>query len=76
MARYANVTHITLHGLTSLQKSEKVDLAWLRKLALNFEKRISKNTELRAKFESTPQKYVATVSSVWWISSDISVVGS
>ena len=42
----------------STQQSEKVDIAWLRKLALNFEKRISKNTELRAKFEDKPEKYV------------------
>ena len=40
------------------QKPEKIDIAWLRRLALNFEKRISKNAELRAKFEGTPQKYV------------------
>ena len=40
------------------QKPEKVDIPWLRKLALNFEKRISKNTELRAKFEDKPEKYV------------------
>ena len=40
----------------SIQKLEKVDIAWLRKLALNFEKRISKNTELRAKFEDKPEK--------------------
>ena len=38
------------------QAPEKFDLPWLRKLALNFEKRISKNAELRAKFEDTPQK--------------------
>lgn len=37
---------------------EKIDLAWVRRLALNFEKRISKNAELRAKFENDPQKYV------------------
>ncbi len=41
-----------------IQKTEKVDIAWLRKLALNFEKRISKNTDLRAKFEDKPEKYV------------------
>ena len=39
------------------QRPEKVDVAWLRKLALNFEKKISKNAELRAKFEDTPKKY-------------------
>ncbi|KAF6226241.1 hypothetical protein HO133_009107 [Letharia lupina] len=41
-------------------KSEKVDIAWLRKLALNFEKRISKNTELRAKFEDKPEKFMGS----------------
>ncbi|KAK2804531.1 hypothetical protein FQN50_006606 [Emmonsiellopsis sp. PD_5] len=39
---------------------EKIDAAWLRRLALNFEKRISKNAELRAKFESEPQKFMAS----------------
>ncbi|CAF9929651.1 hypothetical protein IMSHALPRED_007969 [Imshaugia aleurites] len=41
-------------------KPEKVDVAWLRKLALNFEKRISKNTELRAKFEDKPEKFMGS----------------
>ena len=39
---------------------EMVDVAWLRKTALNFEKRITKNTELRAKFESEPQKFIGS----------------
>lgn len=39
---------------------EKIDSAWLRKLALNFEKRISKNAELRAKFENEPQKFMGS----------------
>ncbi len=39
---------------------EKFDLAWLRKLALNFEKRISKNAELRAKFEDDPGKFMSS----------------
>jgi hypothetical protein len=39
---------------------EKIDVAWVRRLALNFEKRISKNAELRAKFENDPQKFVST----------------
>jgi beta-catenin-like protein 1 len=39
---------------------EKIDLAWLRKLALNFEKKISKNAELRAKFENDPQKFMGS----------------
>ncbi|KAL8808197.1 MAG: hypothetical protein Q9182_000261 [Xanthomendoza sp. 2 TL-2023] len=36
--------------------AEKIDASWVRKLALNFERKISKNSELRAKFEDDPQK--------------------
>ncbi|EEQ86642.1 uncharacterized protein BDCG_01762 [Blastomyces dermatitidis ER-3] len=39
-------------------RPEKIDSAWLRRLALNFEKKISKNAELRAKFENEPQKFM------------------
>lgn len=39
---------------------EKIDATWVRKLALNFEKRISKNAELRAKFENEPQKFMGS----------------
>ncbi|KAK5994922.1 Beta-catenin-like-like protein [Cladobotryum mycophilum] len=39
---------------------DKIDAAWLRKTALNFEKRITKNAELRAKFEDQPQKFIAS----------------
>lgn len=39
---------------------EKIDAAWLRRLALNFERRISKNAELRAKYEDDPQKFMAS----------------
>ena len=49
----------------STQKSEKVDTTWLRKMALNFEKRISKNTELRVKFEDKPEKYVQGLYESW-----------
>lgn len=51
--------------IDSIQTSEKVDIAWLRKLALNFEKRISKNTELRARFEDKPEKYVRGLLTSW-----------
>ncbi|KAJ6098618.1 hypothetical protein N7467_000153 [Penicillium canescens] len=37
---------------------EKFDSAWVRRFALNFERKISKNAELRAKFESDPQKFM------------------
>ncbi|KAL9079137.1 MAG: hypothetical protein Q9157_001977, partial [Trypethelium eluteriae] len=39
---------------------EKIDKAWVRKLGLNFEKRISKNAELRSKFEDDPQKFMGS----------------
>ncbi|KAI9742197.1 MAG: hypothetical protein M1818_004097 [Claussenomyces sp. TS43310] len=39
---------------------EKIDSAWLRKLALNFEKRISRNAELRAKFEDDPTRFMGS----------------
>ncbi|KAJ3492394.1 hypothetical protein NLG97_g5425 [Lecanicillium saksenae] len=39
---------------------EKIDVAWLRKTALNFEKHITKNAELRAKFENDPQKFIGS----------------
>ncbi|KAF1808649.1 DUF1716-domain-containing protein [Eremomyces bilateralis CBS 781.70] len=37
---------------------EKYDSAWIRRLALNFEKKISKNAELRAKYEEDPTKFL------------------
>ena len=46
-------------GCCGHDQPETIDPSWLRKMALNFEKRISKNAELRAKFEDEPQKYVA-----------------
>ncbi|KAI4279458.1 MAG: hypothetical protein LQ337_000269 [Flavoplaca oasis] len=39
---------------------EKIDASWLRKVALNFERRISRNSELRAKFEDDPQKFMGS----------------
>ena len=51
--------------IRSTQKAEKIDVPWLRKLALNFEKRISKNAELRAKFEDKPEKYVQGLYASW-----------
>jgi len=38
--------------------SDQIDSSWLRKTALNFEKRVSKNAELRAKFESDPRRFI------------------
>ncbi|KAH8601689.1 Catenin-beta-like protein [Bisporella sp. PMI_857] len=39
---------------------EKIDATWLRKLALNFERKITKNAEMRAKFEGNPPKFMAS----------------
>ncbi|GAW13073.1 hypothetical protein ANO14919_024510 [Xylariales sp. No.14919] len=39
---------------------EKIDAAWLRRTALSFEKKISRNAEQRAKFEDDPSKFIAS----------------
>ncbi|KAI1000110.1 Beta-catenin-like protein 1 [Podosphaera aphanis] len=39
---------------------EKVDSAWLRKIALKFEKKITQNAELRVKHENEPQKFMSS----------------
>ncbi|KAJ4366213.1 hypothetical protein N0V83_007849 [Neocucurbitaria cava] len=39
-------------------REEKYDTAWLRKLALNFEKKVNKNSSLRAKYENDPTKFM------------------
>jgi hypothetical protein len=41
-----------------VEGAEVIDVAWLRKIALNFEKRASKNAEMRAKFEGSPERCV------------------
>jgi beta-catenin-like protein 1 len=37
---------------------ERYDVAWVRKLALNFEKKVNKNASLRAKYENDPTKFM------------------
>ncbi|KAJ6141371.1 hypothetical protein N7470_009761 [Penicillium chermesinum] len=39
---------------------EKFDTTWARRFAINFERKITKNAELRAKFENEPQKFMAS----------------
>ncbi|KAG6185361.1 hypothetical protein E4U36_001379 [Claviceps purpurea] len=39
---------------------DKIDAAWLRKTMLTFEKHITKNAELRAKYENDPQKFISS----------------
>jgi beta-catenin-like protein 1 len=37
---------------------EVIDAAWLRKMAIGFERRITRNAELRSRFDGEPEKYV------------------
>ena len=37
---------------------ENYDVPWVRKLALNFEKKVNKNASLRAKYEDDPTKFM------------------
>ncbi|KAG5950927.1 hypothetical protein E4U53_004163 [Claviceps sorghi] len=39
---------------------DKIDAVWLRKTMLNFEKHITKNAELRAKYADDPQKFIGS----------------
>ncbi|KAL6153107.1 hypothetical protein ACJBU6_08273 [Exserohilum turcicum] len=39
-------------------QEEKYDIPWVRKLALNFEKKVNKNASLRAKYEDDPTKFM------------------
>lgn len=41
-----------------LLTTDKIDLSWLKKTALNFEKRITRNAELRARHEDDPSKFI------------------
>lgn len=38
--------------------SSTIDVAWLKRTALAFEKRITRNAELRARFESDPPRFI------------------
>ncbi|KAK2730437.1 DUF1716 domain-containing protein [Colletotrichum kahawae] len=54
--------------------SEKIDAAWVRKAALNFEKRITKNAELRAKFAKEPQKFIESEADLDAAIKDLSIL--
>lgn len=57
----AAIEYIDKHDAENEREvEEKFDIPWLRKTALNFEKRISKNAELRAKYEDEPAKFMAS----------------
>lgn len=42
------------------EPDEEINLIWLKRTALNFERKINKNAELRAKYEDDPMKFVAS----------------
>lgn len=63
----ARTQFLALVMLIIALQPEKFDTAWVRRFALNFEKKISKNAELRAKFENDPQKYVM----IWGVLQDV-----
>ncbi|KAK4225986.1 Catenin-beta-like protein [Podospora fimiseda] len=42
----------------ALPDDSKIDQSWLKKTALAFEKKISRNAELRARYESDPAKFI------------------
>ncbi|KAL3302598.1 Beta-catenin-like protein 1 [Colletotrichum asianum] len=54
--------------------SEKIDAAWVRKAALNFEKRITKNAELRARFANEPQKFIESEADLDAAIKDLSIL--
>lgn len=43
---------------TTAPDSSTIDVAWLKRTALAFEKRITRNAELRARFESDPPRFI------------------
>ncbi|KAK2055120.1 DUF1716-domain-containing protein [Colletotrichum caudatum] len=53
---------------------EKIDAGWVRKTALGFEKRITKNAELRAKFADDPQKFIESEADLDAAIKDLSIL--
>ncbi len=49
------------NGEQEAEEEEIIDAAWLRRMAVGFERRITKNAELRARFEAEPEKYVGVL---------------
>lgn len=54
------IDYLDAHDADGAIAEEKIDSAWLRRTALNFEKKINKNAELRAKYEDDPAKFMAS----------------
>ncbi|KAF6809106.1 duf1716 domain-containing protein [Colletotrichum plurivorum] len=58
----------------ALTAPEKIDGAWLRKTSLNFEKRITKNAELRAKFAGDPRNFIESEADLDVAIKDLSII--
>jgi beta-catenin-like protein 1 len=54
------IDYLDAHDADGAITEEKIDSVWLRRTALNFEKKINKNAELRAKYEDDPGKFMAS----------------
>ncbi|RMZ86934.1 hypothetical protein DV736_g5838, partial [Chaetothyriales sp. CBS 134916] len=61
-ARERSALNLLAHddGAAEAEAEEHIDLAWLKKTALSFERKINKNAELRAKFELEPLKFIGS----------------
>lgn len=55
----------TMDGELGAGEEEVIDAAWLRRMAVGFERRITRNAELRARFEAEPEKYVGLLFSCY-----------
>ncbi|ERF72562.1 hypothetical protein EPUS_02844 [Endocarpon pusillum Z07020] len=49
-----------MDGELGAGEEEVIDAAWLRRMAVGFEKRITRNAELRARFEAEPEKFMTS----------------
>ncbi|KAK1715088.1 Catenin-beta-like protein [Colletotrichum acutatum] len=61
------------HGEES-SAPEKIDAGWVRKTALNFEKRITRNAELRARFADEPHKFIESEADLDAAIKDLSIL--
>ena len=55
--------------------NDKIDLPWLKRTALNFEKRITRNAELRARHEHEPARFIDSESDLDGAIKALSILG-
>ncbi|KAF2751370.1 MFS general substrate transporter [Sporormia fimetaria CBS 119925] len=54
------IDYLDAHDAEEAIVEDKFDTAWVRKLAVGFERKINKNAEMRAKHEDDPAKFMAS----------------